>query len=88
MKILKYGEGYPTITICDNCKSTLQYDFKDIYDGIDRVRPSDPLVVYEDVEISYVWCPVCGHQVIVGRKVIYTECVDPWWDRNGMNKEN
>ena len=52
MKILKYGDGYPKTVTCDNCKSVLEYNYKDIYSWND--------ILDEIVTTGAVKCPVCG----------------------------
>ena len=79
MKVLKYGEGYPKTATCGNCHSELQYKLKDIFYRSDRVRSADPLIAYEDVDVHYIWCPVCGQDITVSSKVTYTQIVDKWW---------
>lgn len=76
MKILKYGEGYPTTTTCGNCGSELQYELGDIHIKSDRVRSSDPLIVYEDVDIYYIQCPVCGQDITVSHKTKYIQLAE------------
>jgi hypothetical protein len=57
MKILKYGEGYPKTVVCDNCKSELEYNSKDIYSRTDALD--------EFITTGIITCPVCGKTVVV-----------------------
>jgi hypothetical protein len=72
MKIIKYGEGYPKTCTCDDCKSELEYTFKDIKCDRRSGLSDDPLIKYQIVEIDYVECPVCGSTVNINKKVIET----------------
>ena len=72
MKVVKEGTTHLTDITCDRCESELQYEPNDVRHSL-RI---------EEV-ITYVWCPVCRHQIIIERKHID----DPvpkkrkWWHR-------
>lgn len=57
MKILKYGEGYPKTVVCDNCKSELEYNDREVFSWTDALD--------EFVTTGIITCLVCGKQVVV-----------------------
>lgn len=65
MKVLKYGEGYPKTIVCDECKSTLEYDIEDTKDKFARISQPDPLIEYVDCVEKYLVCPVCNHHIVL-----------------------
>lgn len=70
MKILKYGEGYPKVAVCDKCQSKLEYDPDDI-----QVSITDEDVNLNDGTVQrwqrlYIDCPVCKHGILLESKVI------------------
>lgn len=71
MRILKYGEGYPKIAVCDKCLSKLEYDPNDI-----EVSITDHDLNSGDGKIQrwqrlYINCPVCKHSILLESKVIF-----------------
>lgn len=84
MKILKYGEGYPKTVTCDTCKSELEYNLADIETYKDVQFVSDPFIKYNIVETYNIKCPVCGHKVYAGERVIESvprDNSDIWWKK-------
>ena len=79
MKVLKYGEGYPKIVVCDKCGSELEYEPYDVWCnyGIDMFGS-----IKEDQLIT---CPVCRHNIELGTITLSKSTpVQPkkrWWQR-------
>ena len=69
MKILKYGEGYPKIVMCDNCKSELEYISEDINESETMCRVNDLKVESVTYRVKYLICPVCHLYVVLGKNV-------------------
>lgn len=76
MKILKYGEGYLHTTICESCKSELEYTDSDIktdtgdhYIGTEHNGLND-FDKFQKYKTSYVICPVCGCHLNFKMKIL------------------
>lgn len=73
MKVLEYGKGYPKKIVCDECKSTLEYDNEDIESKLTRVSGPDPYVEYVDYIKKYLVCPVCNNIIVLNSIYLSTK---------------
>ena len=69
MKILKYGEGYPKIVMCNSCKSELEYISEDINESETTCRVNDSKVESATYRVKYLICPVCHLYVVLEKDV-------------------
>jgi hypothetical protein len=71
MKILKYGDGYPKIEICEHCKSELEYTQSDVtYFDSERLNTDKNLII--GYRSKFIICPVCEHQINIEQILLYT----------------
>ena len=63
MKVLKYGDGHLRTTICEECKSELEYGTNDVDTIISdhEIHRDDEII--ERWQKSYIICPVCQHHI-------------------------
>lgn len=70
MKVLKYGDGHLHTTICEECKSELEYSTNDIDTIISDHETHLDDGIIERWQKSYIVCPVCKHHIELGAQKI------------------
>ena len=58
MRIIKYGTGREEEITCNNCGSIISYHKKE-------VRTSEIEIFGDWIGKEYIYCPVCGEEIVI-----------------------